>query len=462
MRSRAAILVFLACSFLSGVMNGKQWDNGRLKVASNNHLLVHENGAPFLWVGNTAWEMIHFSKREEVATFMENRHRYGYTVVLTCALAEVEAMTRPNAYGFLPMLNRDPLQPVEEYWKHVDYVLQKAEENDIYIALVVTWGTWLHDAKIINNENAFSFGQWIGERYKGSPNLIYILGCDREPSVDGQFDDTELWDKLATGIKSKDPNHLMSYLPKSRSSSFFPDSKWLDFNIMQTGHEKFDNPASYLWVESDYRLTPAKPTIDCEPRYEDHPVNWNDANGFFNDFDSRQTAYWSLFAGALGCNYGNRSIISWYAPGYQAKLWYGRPGQYWFEAMDRPGSQDMRHLADLVKSRPFGTMVPDQSIIASAVPEDGSHYQAARGDGFAFIYNPYGKTLSVYLNKTGGSRLRCCWFSPRDGSVKYIGRFRSTDIPVSFDPPGSEQRGNDWILVIDDESKKYADPGRIL
>ncbi|MGE5406375.1 MAG: hypothetical protein ACM3NR_01580 [Methanosarcina sp.] len=43
MKSSAAILVFLACS-LSGMANGKQWDNGRLRVTSDNHLLVHENG----------------------------------------------------------------------------------------------------------------------------------------------------------------------------------------------------------------------------------------------------------------------------------------------------------------------------------------------------------------------------------------------------------------------------------
>jgi hypothetical protein len=454
-----AFLIFCIV-FVPQLLPAAQWDNGKLIVSANKHFIIHENGTPFFWIGNTAWEMTHFSKREEVIPYMEHRHKNGYTVVLTCALAEIQGLTRPNAYGFVPFKDQDPLKPVEEYWEHIDYVIQKAEENDIYIALVVTWGTWVHDTKTINESNAYQFGQWIGNRYKNKPNIIYILGCDREPYVAGSFDDTPVWNKLASGIKNTDPAHLMSYLPKSRSSSFFQDSWWLDFNIMQTGHEKLDNPVSYSWIESDYKLTPSKPTIDCEPRYEDHPVNWNDSNGFFTDFDARQTAYWSVFAGAFGCNYGSRGIISWYTPDYQATLWYGRPNYYWYEAMDRPGSLDMKHLSDLLKSRPFLSLVPDQTIISSPNPEDGGHYQAAKGDGYLFVYNPYGKTFSIDMNKLSGRRLKCYWYNPRDGIIQSAGTFKSGAYSKIFNPPGSEARGNDWILVIDDASKKYPQPGK--
>lgn len=454
-----SFIFVLPCAFES--VMGQQWSNGALKVSENKHFLVHENGDPFFWVGNTAWEMARFSKREEVDLFLDNRHKNGYNVILTCALGEVQGITHPNAYGYLPFENKDPLQPVEGYWEHIDYNIQKAMENDIYIALVVTWGTWVQDVKIINDKNAYQFGQWIGNRYKSYPNVVYILGCDREPFKSGSYDYTPVWNKLAWGIKNADSNHLMSYLPKSRSSAFFQESDWLDFNIMQTGHEKLDNPISYQWVWSDYQLTPVKPTIDCEPRYEDHPVNWDNANGFFTDFDARQTAYWSVLAGALGCNYGNRSIISWYTPDYQVKLWYGKPDQYWYEAMNQPGSLDMKHIAALIKSRPMLDLIPDQSIISSANPSDGQHYQAARGDGYALIYNPYGKTFAINLDKISGSRLIGYWYSPRDGSVKRIGTFKQDSHPKTFDPPGFEERGNDWVLVIDDASKKYPEPGRV-
>jgi len=127
--------------------------------------------------------------------------------------------------------------------------------------------------------------------------------------------------------------------------------------------------------------------------------------------------------------------------------------------MEQPGSLDMRHVADLLKSRPFLSLVPDQSIISSQNPSDGSHYQAAKGDGYLFIYNPYGKRFAIYMNKLSGNRLNCYWYSPRDGNVQVIGTFNGGSYTKTFDPPGKEERGNDWILVIDDESKNYPHPG---
>ena len=31
------------------------WDNGKLVVSKNSRYLVHENGTPFFWLGNTSW-----------------------------------------------------------------------------------------------------------------------------------------------------------------------------------------------------------------------------------------------------------------------------------------------------------------------------------------------------------------------------------------------------------------------
>jgi hypothetical protein len=59
------------------------------------------------------------------------------------------------------------------------------------------------------------------------------------------------------------------------------------------------------------------------------------------------------------------------------------------------------------------------------------------------------------------TRLKCHWYSPSDGSAIYIGTFRPGSFTKSFDPPGAEARGNDWVLVIDDSSKRYPVPGKI-
>jgi hypothetical protein len=52
-------------------------------------------------------------------------------------------------------------------------------------------------------------------------------------------------------------------------------------------------------IAHDYALSPPKPCLDAEPRYEDHPVGtpkWDpDAEPvYFNDFDVRKAAYWAF------------------------------------------------------------------------------------------------------------------------------------------------------------------------
>ena len=48
----------------------KPWDHGRLKVSENQRYLVHEDGTPFFWLGNTAWLISERLNRDEVEYFL--------------------------------------------------------------------------------------------------------------------------------------------------------------------------------------------------------------------------------------------------------------------------------------------------------------------------------------------------------------------------------------------------------
>ncbi len=37
---------------------------GKLRVSENKRFLVHEDGTPFFWLGDTAWELLHRLNRE--------------------------------------------------------------------------------------------------------------------------------------------------------------------------------------------------------------------------------------------------------------------------------------------------------------------------------------------------------------------------------------------------------------
>lgn len=162
----------------------------RLKISENKRFLVTESGKPFFYLGDTAWELFHRLNREEAETFLKNRAGKGFTVIQAVALAELNGLNDPNAYGHKPLVDNDPLKPdikdgpQNDYWDHVDYIVNKAEELGLVIGFLPTWGDkwhpkWAKESKVIfNPENAEKYGRWIGERYK-SKTIIWILGGDR-------------------------------------------------------------------------------------------------------------------------------------------------------------------------------------------------------------------------------------------------------------------------------------------
>ena len=104
----------------------------QLKVSENHRFLVTEGGAPFFWLGDTAWELFHRLNREDATRYLENRAKLGFNVVQAVAIAEIDGVSDPNAYGFLPLTDQDPARPAvqegpeNDYWDHVDFIVKKA------------------------------------------------------------------------------------------------------------------------------------------------------------------------------------------------------------------------------------------------------------------------------------------------------------------------------------------------
>lgn len=440
--------------------NGSSIDfkHGKLKVSENKRFLVFEDGAPFFYLGDTGWELFHRLNKEQTEKYLENRREKGFTVIQAVALAELDGLNTPNAEGNKPLIDNDPLKPNEAYFSHVDWVIKKAGEKGIFIGLLPTWGDkvdkkWGKGPEIFNKENGFKYGQWIGNRYKDFINIIWIIGGDR----DGGGKNKEIWNAIAMGVKSSDNNHLMTFHPggERSSSDWFHESDWLDFNMVQTGHGQRSYAVYKKMIIHDYELKPVKPCFDGEPRYEDHPVNWNPtALGWFDDADVRQAMYWDLFSGGFGHTYGCHPIWQMMAPGREA---VGLARHNWYDVIDLPGSWDLIHARRLMESRPFISRVPDQSLIINGYFPETDYVVATRGEGYAMVYIPTGRDASIQLDKIGAKTISAWWFDPRSGEAKLSGTMPGTGVKVFSTP--TKGRGNDWILVLDDAKMNFKTPG---
>lgn len=461
---------FLACCHSPVV----QAVTPRLTLSNNHRFLVKEDGSPFFYLGDTAWELFHRLNREEADRYLENRAQKGFTVIQAVAIAELDGHADPNAYGHLPLVDLDPARPAvkdgpnNDYWDHVDYIVNKAESLGLVIGFLPTWGRNWHDKvkdgkPLFTEENAASYGEWLGKRYRDKP-IIWILGGDRSVDNEGF---KAVMRAMARGLRQGDGgNHLMTFHPPggNGSSTWFHDDAWLDFNMRQNGHQA-EFTGHYDQTRADYNRTPVKPVLDGEPIYEDHPVSFNAKNfGHSTVEDVRRPLYWDLFSGACGHTYGHHSVWQMWAPGRNP---INNPLMPWFEALDQPGAGQMQFARRLLESRPFLTRVPDDSILVTdrvptSVPGAGRYRFVATRDesgSYAMVYAPAARKFKVRLDKITGAKVKAWWFNPRNGEATLMGEFANTGEREFMTPNPGESL--DWVLVLDDAAKGFPAPGQV-
>ncbi len=156
-------------------------------------------------------------------------------------------------------------------------------------------------------------------------------------------------------------------------------------------------------------------------------------------------AYWSLFAGSCGHTYGANSIFQFWTGGDPGKFGARR---IWQEALDLPGSSQMRHVRALIESRPVFERIPDQSLIISDPGTGADHVRATRATDFSyvFVYLPSGGAVTLDLSSFAAPLL-AAWVDPRTGT--------SYPLPDSATGPAANVTAptsgptQDWILTLD-------------
>ncbi len=434
-----------------------------LGVSADGRHLVQADGRPFFYLADTAWQLFHRLGPEESERYLEDRAAKGFTVVQAVVLAELGGLETPNAESGHAIVDDDPSRPDPAYFAHVDHVVSLAEGLGLTVGLLPTWGDKWHSRqnqpgpRVFDAENAEAYARFVGERFRDRA-VIFILGGDRNPETD---EDYAIVRAMARGLKATAPRNLITYHPRGpgRSSDFFHDEAWLDFNMIQSSHtgRGSDNGVQ---VAHDRALEPAKPTLDGEPRYEAIVVDFYMEGAHpalrFDAADVRMAAYRPLLAGAAGHTYGNNNVWQMWSPGHPPVLGADTP---WYEALDHPGAFQMGHLRRLFESRPWQSLEPAQDFVLSANPTGAAFIRAAVASdrSCAFVYSPEGAPFVVDQGRLGAPELAYWWFDPRYGRAYpiHLGTGTSTQ---AFTPP-SRGPGRDWLLVIDDPRRGYPPPG---
>jgi hypothetical protein len=476
MRTRKS-LMFLGGLFVAAGLCLAQGQLPRLRVSDNGRYLVKQDGSPFFYLADTAWGLFHFN-RQDVDLYLKTRAAQRFTAI-QAIVAHYGGLDSPNAYGETVFVNKDPAHPNEAYFQQVDYVVNEAESLGLYVALVPLWCKEYVNEKgsILTKETAFSYGKFLGSRYRNKP-VLFILGGDWYPD---KVED--LMRAMAAGITEGDGGaHLKTYHPTGiqSSSTWFHNDAWLDFNMVQSRHIILNR--TYDLITADWDRTPPKPVVEGESVYEgiQDDLVYSDPNAKrIQPEDVRRAAYCSQFAGAAGYAYGSDGV--WQYRGISGARGT-RPASgtmNWKDALQRPAGTQMQYLRALLESRPMLIRIPDEWLLVSDPLSTVDRIQACRGsDGsYLFVYTSSGKPVRIRMrdkihDKLTGKVARAYWYDPRKSTSTLIGDFPKTepgdrpadvrrlDITREFTPPSSGP-GNDWVLVVDDASKNYPAPGKL-
>jgi uncharacterized protein DUF4038/collagenase-like protein with putative collagen-binding domain len=433
-----------------------------LKVSANGRYFMTADGKPFFWLGDTGWLLFSKLKREEAIKYLDDRKQKGFNVIQVMVLHQAKVI---NAYGDTALKGGNVAMPVTtpgnnagntsqyDYWDHVDFIVKAAAERGIYIAMVPVWGSEVKAGKVTPTQ-AKQYATFLANRYKAQTNIVWLNGGDIKGT-----DSIAVWKTIGKTLHEKDPGHLMTFHPRGRttSSSWFHNESWLQFNMFQSGHRRYNQDTSagdlhygednWKYIEVDYKKTPAKPTFDGEPSYEEIPQGLHDSLEVrWNADDVRRYAYWSVFAGGCGYTYGDNAVMQMHRPN-DTDGNYGVTN-YWYDAINAPGAAQMGYIKNLMLSKSYFDRVPDQSLIAGEIGEKYDRLFATRGKNYALIYTYTGRTISVKMDKLAGKSIKASWYNPRDGKYTAIGSYTNKGVQ-EFDAPGEEKAGNDWVLVLD-------------
>ncbi len=426
-----------------------------LMAAPSMHLsddgtsLVDQDGVHIFVNGDTAWSLMAQPTNAQILTYLDNRQSKGYNAIIVSLIEAAFADSAPaNVLGDEPFTGAPFATPNEAYFSRADWIIEQAAARGITLLLAPAYlghncgpEGWCAQIRAASLSTMRSYGRFVGNRYKGHPNIIWLIGADTDPFT---YNVDEKLEQLVAGIKEFDSEHLMSAHtgPETSAQEIWGRRSWLDLNNVYTYSD-----ATYRKTATEYQRPNALPLFLLETAYENEHGSTPQS--------LRASAYHSVLWGArLGHFFGNCPIWpfgSSTASGFCSSA-------NWVPQLDSVGSTTVAYLGNLMRSRRHWLMRPDHGDTVMTAGHGSGSTRAVTSralDGSSVIaYIPTRREVTIDLTEIAGSTAQVWWWNPRSNTASSAGTL-STTASQRLTPPDT----NDWVLVIDDASQNLPPPG---
>jgi hypothetical protein len=299
---------------------------------------------------------------------------------------------------------------------------------------------WLDTLKRNGAAKDRTYGAFLGNRYKGFPNIVWLSGNDFQTWSNASDDAVVL--AVAKGIQRADRAHLQTLELNYYASDSRTDPAWSSILGLDGFYTYYPTYAEAL---AAYYRTPPMPTFLAEANYEgENNTGWDPSTPLL----LRKQEYWTMLSGAAGQFYGDHYV------------WPFSNG--WQQNLNTPGVRQLQYGTALLSPRQWYNLVPDQShrvvtagygtFAGTGALASNDYLTAARTpDGsLAIAYMPTRRTVTVAMS-TLSARVTARWYDPTNGTYSTVAGSPFAPAGIrQFTPPGNNSGGDgDWVLVLE-------------
>lgn len=453
-------------------------------IKANGRYFVDASGAPWLMVGDSAHHIVNVVDPSSWPTYFASRQSQGFNTVNIIELTHGNPVANgglPNGQlpftGMLPSLcnggatnpDYDLSTPNPNFWSVMDqFVSMAATFNMVVLFDPLPPSSFINDMRTSGSSKVNGFGQFLGMRYKNSPNIIWELGNDFQtwrnttPACSGATVDNTLVQQMMAGIASTDPNHLITIqldYYRSYSNQDTAMNAYLTADGIYTYYETYDY-ALQAYNSASTGVSPT-PTLLLEANMEG-ANNTNQLSCSATATDAhvlREQMYWTMTSGASGHVWGNTHVnhSDTTSPTWQSQLNTTATTQVamltkvfgqlqWWKLV--PDTSHKIVTAGFGAASPNNENLCNSSYATAAwVPDSTTPTLGAQ----AIVYTPVAATstpLSVNMAMFSKT-MSASWYDPTTGNSTSIGSIANSGSHNFTTPSGTHPDGtNDWVLVL--------------
>ena len=435
--------------------------HGPIRVSHDGRYLEHEDGTPFFFLGDTAWNGALLSTDEEWKNYIQQRTRQKFSAVqwVTTQWRASPNGDRNTELAYTGSTNLILINP--KFFQRLDQKAEALAQAGVLNAPVLLWAIGGGSNPAINpgfslaEDQAILLARYMVARWQHL-SVVWILAGD----ADYRGARAERWKRIGRAVFGDIAHAPVTMHPGGMHWVWneFKDEKWYGIVGYQSGHG--DDEKTLRWMTEgplteDWTKLPHRPFINLEPPYENH-IAYQSKKPITADV-TRRAIYWTLLNNpTAGVTYGGHGVWGWddgtKAPTDHPNTGIPLPLE---KALVMAGAEQMKPIYDFFTSIDFWRLRPAPVIVVNNPGKDKPEkfIAAAKTDqkDLGLVYVPEDRTVEIKLDALPPSP-NITWINPRTGE-KSPAVAVVTATTCQFPTPAE----GDWILLMQTQKADQAE-----